>query len=303
MTSVSPSIRAPGQPSQARAWLLAARPATLTAALGPVAVGTALAASDGASAAGPALAALFGAVFIQIATNFFNDWADFRKGADGEDRVGPTRAAQAGWLSEGQVLAGGLLASALAVGFGAYLTYAAGPVVVVIGIASLLSGFLYTAGPFPLGYHGLGDLFVLAFFGVVAVTGTYYVQALEVSSQAFLAGGSLGCLATAILVVNNLRDRYTDLRAGKRTLAVRFGARFTRLEYQFLLLCSYVLIIVGAFAFRQVGWLLPLTTVPLAVRRMVAINSLDGAELNHELRATAQFGLLFSLLLAAGVLL
>jgi len=268
-----------------------------------VAVGTALAASQGKAAVGPALAALLGAVFIQIATNLFNDWADFRKGADGADRVGPTRAAQAGWLSGTQILAGGLLASAIAVLFGAYLTHVAGSVVIAIGVASLLSGFLYTAGPFPLGYHGLGDVFVLAFFGIVAVAGTYYVQALELSSAALLAGASLGCLATAILVVNNLRDRYTDLRAGKRTLAVRWGARFARIEYQVLLLGSYVLIIAGALSYQQVGWLLPLATLPLAVRRMMAINALDGAELNQELRSTAQFGLLFSVLLTLGVLI
>src|SRR5580692_1531577 len=224
--SVASSRRLPAaQPGLLRVWLLACRPATLVAAFVPVAVGAACAVADAHFRAGPALAALLGAVFIQIGTNLANDVYDFERGADTAERLGPTRAVQAGLLTARQVRAGMVVAFGLATLAGAYLVSAAGWPVVAIGVLSVASGIAYTGGPYPLGYHGLGDVFVMAFFGFVAVCGTVFVQAHEVPLLAWLAAVPVGAIATAVLVVNNLRDREQDARAGKRTLAVRFGRR------------------------------------------------------------------------------
>ena len=222
-----------------RAWILAARPATLTAAFAPVAVGTACAWHVNAFRWDAALAALIGAFLIQIATNFANDLYDFQKGADTEERLGPVRAAQAGLLTVGQLRRGIVVTFAFALGVGMYLTWVAGPVVVVIGLSSIAAGLAYTGGPFPLAYNGLGDVFVMAFFGFVAVCGTAFVQALYVPEVAWLASVPIGALATAILAVNNVRDFEGDARAGKRTLVVRFGRRGGVYEYVFLLSVAY----------------------------------------------------------------
>jgi len=289
-----------------KVWLAAIRPATLTAALGPVVVGSALAASDGVFDALPAVAALLGALFIQIGTNLFNDWADFEKGADTDDRLGPPRAVQRGWLSARQVLVGSFVSFALAVAVGVFLVLHAGWPLVVVGLVSIVCGLLYTGGPAPLAYTGLGDPFVLTFFGVVAVCGTYFVQALTLTPAVVAASLSVGALATAILVVNNLRDRDTDARAGKRTLVVRFGERFGRLEYGLLIGLAYVVPIAAYLLAPERaswGWLLPLATLPLALHRVRKVGATDGAALNTELAATAQLGLLFNLLLATGVML
>ena len=289
--------------SRIATWLAAIRPATLTAALGPVAVGTGLAAADGKLDVLPALAALVGAMLIQIGTNLFNDWADFEKGADTEERLGPARAVQRGWLSGRQVLSGAIMSFALAIAVGIYLVVHAGPWLVAIGLVSVLCGFAYTGGPAPLAYTGMGDIFVLGFFGVVAVSGTYFVQALTLTPHVVIASLAVGALATAILVVNNLRDRHTDARAGKRTLVVRFGERFGRGEYITLVAAAYA-VPLSMFALTgQTGWLLPLLSVPLAVHRVRQMLRTDGRALNAELGATAQLGLLFNGLLAAGVLL
>ena len=216
------------KPSASKVWLAAIRPATLTAAVGPVAVGTGLAAADHQFSAAPALAALVGAMLIQVATNLHNDYEDFVRGADTDDRLGAPRATQRGWLNARQIITAAIAAAILAVLVGIYLVWVAGWPIVAIGLGSLLCGFAYTGGPAPLGYLGLGDLFVFIFFGVVAVTGSYYVQALTVTSSVLIASTGVGALATAILVVNNLRDRHTDKGAGKRTLAVRLGQRFGR---------------------------------------------------------------------------
>lgn len=221
--------------SRLQAWILAARPKTLTAAVAPVLVGTGLAAHHGVQAVLPATAALVGAILIQIATNLANDYYDFVRGGDTEDRVGPVRVTQAGILPPGTVRAGMVLTLALAFLVGVYLVWVGGWPVVWIGLASLACAVLYTGGPFPLAYHGLGDLFVFVFFGLVAVGGTYWVQGLAWPPDALLAGAAMGALNTAILVVNNLRDIGTDAAAGKRTLAVRLGVAGTRLEYVLLL--------------------------------------------------------------------
>ncbi len=291
-------------PSPLQAWLLAARPKTLPAGLVPVAVGTALAAHAGAAALGPALAALLAALLVQVGTNLANDYYDFQKGADNAHRLGPARATQRGWLRPGQVLAGAALVLILAGICGVYLTWVAGWPALAIGLVSIACAVAYTGGPYPLAYHGLGDLFVLIFFGFVATAGTTYVQALSVDAAVFLAAAPVGLLATAILVVNNLRDRATDAAAGKRTLAVRLGGPAARAEYTALLALSYLVpVLAVATGVGGWGWLLPLLTLPLALKNTWAIWTTDGAALNPYLGATAKLELIFGLLLSAGILL
>ena len=291
-------------PGSARAWLLASRPPTLTAAVAPVAVGCACAAAVDGFAPGPALAALLGAMLIQIGTNFANDVFDFEKGADSATRVGPVRAVQAGLLSPRAMRAGMALVFALATVAGGYLVWVAGWPVIAIGVASILSGIAYTGGPFPLGYHGLGDLFVMAFFGFVAVCGTAFVQVGAVPAIAWWAAVPVGAIATAILVVNNLRDRATDAVAGKRTLAVRFGRGAAIGEYVGLLAVAYAVPVVLAAKDGRPWLLLPLATAPAAVllaRRVATAEA--AAVLNRSLAGTAKLLLAFAVALAAGIAL
>jgi 1,4-dihydroxy-2-naphthoate octaprenyltransferase len=302
-TASNPSPIAPGS---ARAWLLAARPATLSAAVVPVAVGSACAAAAAAGfRPGPALAALLGAVFIQIGTNFANDVFDYEQGADTAERLGPTRATQAGLLTPRAMRVGMIAAFGLAVLAGLYLVWVAGWPVVAIGVASVLSGIAYTGGPYPLGYHGLGDVFVLVFFGFVAVCGTAFVQLGQVPALAWWASVPIGSLATAILVVNNVRDRVTDAKAGKRTLAVRLGRGGGVAEYVLLVLVSYatpgILLVLGLARWPV---LLPVLTLPLALAQIrVLVAGVEGPALNLCLKRTAQTLLAFGLLFAAGLAL
>ena len=291
-------------PGSIRAWVLAARPATLTAAFAPVAVGSACAWHVGGFRWDAALAALVGAFLIQIATNFANDMFDFQKGADTEERLGPTRAAQAGLLTVGQLRRGIIVTFALAIGIGFYLTWIAGPAVIVIGLASMAAGLAYTGGPFPLAYNGLGDVFVLAFFGFVAVCGTAFVQALFVPDIAWAASVPIGALATAILVVNNVRDFEGDARAGKTTLVVRFGRQGGVREYAFLLVVAYA---TPVFMFL-LGWTsawvcLPLVTILWAARLFASVVSDRGVALNQTLAWTAKLLSLFGVLFAIGIAL
>lgn len=290
------------RPSLWSIWFQAIRPRTLTAAFAPVGVGAGVALAERTFQWVPVVVALIGATLIQIGTNLANDYFDFKKGADTAERLGPARVTQKGWVSPTEVARATWTAFGLAVVAGAYLVAVAGMPVVWIGVASILSGVLYTGGPWPLGYLGLGDIFVFVFFGPVAVCGTYFVQAGSVSKGAILASIPVGLLATAILVVNNLRDRHTDVVANKRTLAVRFGAAFARAEYVCLVLGAYAVLVflVVAMAY-PVGWLLPLGTFPLAVLEIKAIYSLDGAALNPHLGGAARLGMLFGLLLAIGM--
>lgn len=286
------------------AWVLACRPATLSAAAVPVLVGSACALRAGGFRLGPALAALFGAFFIQIGTNLANDVFDFEKGADTAERLGPTRVTQAGLLSPGEVRRGMAAAFALATLCGVYLTWTAGLPVVVIGVSSILSGIAYTGGPYPLGYHGLGDVFVMFFFGFVAVCGTALVQVGVVPSLSVAAAVPVGALATAILVVNNLRDRETDARAGKRTLAVRLGRGGALWEYALLLLVSYA-VPVGLVTLRQVSpWaLLPLLTLPISWGLWRTVSLREGRALNPALGETARLLLLHGVLFALGIVI
>ncbi len=292
------------RPGSFKAWILASRPATLTAALVPVLVGTAVAQVSGGLRMGPAFAALFGAFMIQIATNFANDVFDHEKGADTHERLGPTRAVQAGLLSPSQVRKGLLVTIALAVLSGIYLTSVAGWPIVLFGTLSILSGVAYTGGPYPLGYHGLGDIFVLIFFGFVAVTGTVFVQTGTVPVLALIASVPVGAIATAVLVVNNVRDRNTDVKAGKRTLAVRFGRRFGVIEYALLLLVAYLTPLLLFVAYPCGPWVfLPLLTLPIGIRLTRTLATTEGPPLNVCLANTAKLLLLYGLLFSAGLLL
>lgn len=297
--AASPPVR----PGSFRAWVLASRPATLTAAIVPVMVGTAVSHALGDFKKGPAVAALLGSILIQIATNFANDVFDHEKGADTEARLGPTRAVQAGLLTPRAVRTGMLVTIALAVATGIYLTWSAGWPVVAIGVASILSGLAYTGGPYPLGYHGLGDVFVMAFFGFVAVCGTVFVETGAVPPLAILASIPVGAIATCILVVNNLRDRHTDVVAGKRTLAVRFGRRAALAEYALLMLASYA--VPAALAARTSApvLLLPLATLPFAALLFRRVVRSEGKDLNPCLASTAKLLLLFGVLFSAALVL
>ncbi len=286
------------------AWLLAARVKTLPAAAVPVAVGTACAHVFGGVAWAAALCALFGALAIQIGTNFANDVFDAEKGADGPDRQGPARAVASGWISARHMKLAMIAAFGAAAGVGIYLISVGGWPVVAIGIASIVSGIAYTGGPYPLGYNGLGDIFVFVFFGPVAVLGTVWVQRFTIPSLAIWLSLPVGFLAAAILVVNNLRDRDTDVGVGKRTLAVRFGRRAALAQYAGLLLASAA-VPLGLAVHYQASWLLlPLAAAPLGIVRFRALVAARvGAQFNGLLAATAQLLLLYGALLVVGLLL
>ncbi len=244
---------------------MAARPRTLPAAAAPVILGTGMAMGDGWFRLAPALAALVGSLLIQIGTNIANDYYDHLGGGDSEDRVGPVRVTQAGIFAPATVRNVAFLVLALALLPGLYLVHVGGTPILVIGLASLVCAIAYTGGPFPLAYHGLGDLFAFVFFGLVAVGGTYWVQALSFGPEVVLAGAGIGSLITGILVVNNLRDLKTDARAGKRTLAVRIGHAGTKGEFVFLLVVALTVPVAGVVVFGWSPWtLLALATgVPL----------------------------------------
>lgn len=291
-------------PSLISSWVLAARPKTLSAASVPVVVGSACAFELNGFRLGPALAALGGALLLQIGANFANDVYDYEKGADTAERLGPTRAVQAGLISPSAMKRGMFVVFGLALLLGIYLTAVAGPVILAIGIVSILSAIAYTGGPYPLGYNGLGDLFVFVFFGLVAVPGTVFVQLGQVPTLAVWCALPVGALATAILVVNNLRDHEQDERAGKRTLAVRWGPRAVIYEYGFLLALSYAVPLFLATSSAGGRFvLLPLLTLPLGRKLMRAVASERGRELNARLAGTAKLLLLFGLLFALGIAL
>jgi 1,4-dihydroxy-2-naphthoate octaprenyltransferase len=285
-------------------WVLAARPATLPAAVVPVLVGTAVGAAGGALRAGPFAAALVAALLIQVATNFANDYSDFHRGADTAERLGPTRVTQSGLLAPAQVRRAIAVTFGLAVVFGLYLVAAGGWPILAIGVLSILAGLAYTGGPWPFGYHGLGDVFVFLFFGVVAVTGSAYLQRDAWTADALAASVPVGLLVTNILVVNNLRDLPTDRVAGKRTLAVRIGARATRRQYAALAALAYLVPVALAATGAQ-GWLLlPWLTIPLAVPLVGRVLAgAEGRALNDVLRRSGQLHLLFGILWAAGWML
>jgi 1,4-dihydroxy-2-naphthoate octaprenyltransferase len=300
------SVSAVTNISPARAWILAARPATLPAAAVPVIVGAAAAVSDGARFRGLVfVATLACALLIQVGTNFANDYSDFHRGADNEGRLGPVRVTQSGLITQSGVRRGIIVAFALAALIGAILVWIGGLPIALIGVASVLSGLAYTGGPYPLGYHGLGDVFVFVFFGLIAVTGTAYLQSGAWTMFPFLLSIPIGLLVTSILVINNLRDLPTDLAAGKRTLATRIGDGATRAQYALFLAAAYSIpVAIGLMNADRRALLIVLISAPLAiglVRKVLAGTS--GRSLNPLLKQTAQLLLLFGLLTSAGAII
>ena len=264
-------------------------------------MGGGLAGKEAGFAAGPFAAALAGALLIQVGTNFANDYSDFARGADTADRLGTPRVTQSGLLSPRAVRLGAAVSFSLALAVGMYLVAIGGWPIVLIGVAGIAAGICYTGGPWPFGYHGLGEMFVFVFFGPVAVAGTAYVQLSRWPPEAWLAGAGAGALATAILVVNNLRDRETDAGAGKRTLAVRIGPAATRIQYSLLLAVALAIPAVGtAGGLWPPGALLASGAVLLAVAPLRTVWTYeDPRALNPALAATARatgaYGLLFAL--------
>jgi 1,4-dihydroxy-2-naphthoate polyprenyltransferase len=283
---------------------MAARVRTLPAAVAPVLVGTSLALGDGTFHPLAFVAALLGAIFIQVGTNLSNDYSDARRGADTEDRLGPLRVTAGGLVPPRQVLVATYLTFGLAVACGAYLVAVAGPELLAVGAASILAGVLYTGGPRPYGYEGLGEVFVFLFFGVVAVAGSYFVQVQELPWQAFVCAVPVGLLASAILVVNNVRDIDTDARAGKRTLAVRLGRTRTRALYALMLAGAFVIAPLPWALGSMTAWLLaPWLALPLAVQVLRTVRTrTDGPALNGALAKTGVLQLAFCVLYAAGII-
>jgi 1,4-dihydroxy-2-naphthoate octaprenyltransferase len=299
-----PPTTGPAAIPRRRAWLLAARPKTLPAAVAPVAVGAATALGDGAFAALPALAALAGALLLQIGVNLANDYFDFHRGIDSPDRKGPLRVTQAGLIAPEQVRRGMIATFAAAALVGAFLVVRGGTPILAVGIASILSALAYSGGPWPLASLGVADLFVFVFFGPVAACGTYFVQAGSVSGTAAAASVAPGLLITAILVVNNLRDIATDEKAGKRTLAVRLGVRGSLAEYLLLIAgahCVPILLFISGM--RGPLILLPLLSLPLAIPlvKTLATRHEDGPAMNAALAGTARLALAHSLIFAVGL--
>lgn len=287
-----------------KAWFLALRPKTLTAAVIPIIVGSGLAATTVSSLDSKlSWLALLSALFIQIATNLFNDALDFEKGADTDQRFGPARATQKGWLTAKQVKRVGLFFGFLALLCGIPLVIRGGEVIILIGVVSLFLAYAYTGGPLPLAYFGLGDVFVLIFFGLVAVGGVYYLQTLEYSAAALVAGVQVGCLATALIAINNLRDVDQDREVKKRTLAVLLGPTFVRYEILFLYLICFGL---GGYWWMQgmqAAAIFPCVALPMAVRVIKGVFfHPPGALYNRFLALAALTQLLFGIFLTYGLM-
>ena len=285
-------------------WILAARPKTLSAAVSPVIVGTALALADrGAVLWRYAAAALAGAVLIQIATNYINDALDFKRGADTSARLGPTRVTQAGLLSYDSVLRGAYLCFLLAAVCGVPLVIRGGWPLLAIGLTSILAAYAYTGGPYPLAYHGLGELFVMIFFGIVAVGGTYYVLTLQYGAGAFLAGLAVGALAVVILAINNLRDLPTDSASGKRTVAVLLGERGARIEIVVFVVFAYAAAAAMAVLRGQPSLWLVMLSAPLGAALLWRVYRCRGASLNRCLAMAGALQWAFSILLGTGLVI
>ena len=283
------------------AWLLAARPKTLSAAVVPVLIGTSLAPHP------PHWLmfayALIGALFIQIGTNLVNDALDYKKGADTAERVGPVRVTQAGLVSAERVMFAAYMCFAVAALCGIPLILRAGWPLLVIGVTSIAAAYAYTGGPYPLAYNGLGELFVMIFFGVIAVGGSYYVQTLTIDAAAILAGIAAGSLATVLLVINNLRDVPSDARTGKRTMAVRFGERFGRAEVVFFAAVPFIAAVVVALQRGRMWLALPVVAIPLAMVVVRCALKSSGAALNGCLAKAGALQWSFGILFVIGTLI
>lgn len=295
----------PAKPmSKTKIWLLATRPRTLPAATAPVIVGSAIAFYENSFRLLPALAALVGALLLQIGANFANDVFDYQRGADTAARLGPTRVTLSGMLTPTEVKTGMWVAFVLATLIGVYLTWVSGWPVIAIGLLSILAAIFYTGGPFPYGYRGLGEAFVFLFFGLAAVIGTFYVQAVRISLSAVIGSVPVGLLVVAILAVNNLRDIATDRVAGKKTLAVHLGQQGARQEFMLLVLMAYLVpLLLTLSRIDSVWMLLPFLTLPMAIELAQFVNRTEGKPLNRALARTGQLTLFFSIAYSAGMIL
>jgi len=292
----------PGTP---KLWILAIRPRTLPASVAPVIVGTAMAISDKGFKPTAALAALAGALLLQIGANLANDYFDYIKGIDTADRLGPVRVMQSGLISAKHLRTGIIIVIIFTAMVGLYLISVGGWIILFIGLISILAGLAYSGGPYPLASHGLGDVFVFIFFGFVAVCGTYYVQTLHLTMLTVLMSIPVGMLVTSILVVNNLRDIVTDKKAGKFTLAVMVGKRWTKIEYLTLLVSAYTIPFILCFSKMLSGWvaLFPVVSLPMAIYLIYDVQHGTGTALNQTLAGTAKLSFVFSLLLSIGLII
>ena len=292
------------KPSKIENWLLASRPRTLLAAVVPVMVGSALAISHNKFTLILSLIALLCSILIQVGTNFTNDLYDYLKGTDKEDRIGPRRVLVSGLISTTEMKMGIVTVFGLAFLLGLYLVYASGIVILIIGIISILAGLAYTAGPYPLAYNGLGDVFVFVFFGIVGTTGTYYLHLHEFSLLSFLIAVPVGALITNILVVNNYRDIEEDREADKYTLAVKLGKKITRFQFVNSIAISYLILFIIYFKYDFSYWIfLPLISLPIAVILIKTLQTLEGEGLNKTLELSAKYAALFGLLFSLGLIL
>jgi 1,4-dihydroxy-2-naphthoate octaprenyltransferase len=292
------------KPSKFESWILASRPRTLLAAVVPVMVGSALAISLNKFSLILSLIAMLCSILIQVGTNFTNDLYDYLKGTDKEDRIGPRRVLVSGLISTSEMKLGIITVFGIAFLLGLYLVYAAGIVILIIGVISILAGLAYTAGPYPLAYNGLGDIFVFVFFGIVGTTGTYYLHHQEFSLLSFLIAIPVGALITNILVVNNYRDIEEDREANKYTLAVKLGKKFTRFQFINSITISYLILIIIYFNYDFTYWIfLPLISLPIAVFLIKTIQTLEGEGLNKTLELSAKYAALFGLLFSLGLIL
>ena len=284
-------------------WIVTSRPKTLTAAISPVLLGSALAYYDGFFNITTFIFIIIAACLIQIGTNYSNDLFDYLKGADNQNRLGPERAMQSGMLSKGEIQKAIIIIFALAIFIGFYLALIGGWVIVIIGLSSIFFGIIYTGGPYPLAYNGLGDIFVFIFFGLVAVSGTHYLHTGIFTDEAIILGSALGCLSTSILVVNNLRDIDNDKKHRKNTLAVSMGSKFTKVEYLLLILIAYIIPIYVSYDFGNKSSIyIVYFTLPIAIRLIIDIFHKNDSALNTTLEGTAKLLLLYTILLSFGII-
>ena len=285
-------------------WIIASRPRTLLAAFVPVMVGSAVAFNEGKLKIILSLSALLCSLLIQVGTNFTNDLYDFLKGSDTTKRKGPRRVLASGLISVGEMKTAIVLTFLTAFLIGLFLVYHGGFVILVIGILSILAGLAYTAGPYPLAYNALGDIFVFMFFGIIGTVGTYYLHTNDLSIVSFISSIPVGALVTNILVVNNYRDIEEDKTAGKKTLAVKLGKNFTRYQFIFLIVLSFLVpLILFIFFNASIFIFLPYLTLPIAYKVISMIYTLNGTQLNTTLELTARLSAIYGLLFSAGIIL
>ena len=290
--------------SKLQTWLLASRPKTLLAAVVPVMVGSALAISMKKFYLTYSIVALLCSILIQIGTNFTNDLYDYLKGSDTIKRKGPRRVLATGLISVSEMRLAIILVFGLTFVLGLYLVYSSGILILWVGILSIFAGIIYTAGPFPLAYNGLGDLFVFIFFGIVGTMGTYYLHTQEISIIAFIVSLPVGALITNILIVNNYRDIEEDREANKKTLTVILGRTFSRWQYIFLIMISYLTSFIMYLNFNYKLWIfLPMLTIPISIILIKMLYTLKGQELNKTLELSAKFAGIYGLLLSIGLIL